>query len=339
MILYLTSKANVNLLDSVEFEQDLTLKKLIGRFSLYSFVVKDMRHFSHVRFIVVDRKAVMESDDEVIQALQTFQTMYDIRIIIIAEGLAKDSTFLHQLIQTNVTDIVTAIKFNDIYDELKTCFSKQGMQRYITAAFFSQIAKTEPEPLSNEEKYIFTCKNVRIAIAGSDRRTGVTTTAMNLVYWINAHGGSACYLEANTSNHLAHVIQLFDPVKSGNAYVLENVDFYITPELNQDYNFIVIDCGVLNHSQLQDTFANADIRLLCGAAMPYELPAFYRAAERCKELPHHVLVLFVPDNLKPYVCNIINNNIIFGGHSHDLFDSTANGQIYSQLIKPFIKHI
>ncbi|WP_232229249.1 hypothetical protein [Paenibacillus zanthoxyli] len=53
---------------------------------------------------------------------------------------------------------------------------------------------------------------------------------MNLVFWIQAHGGSACYLEANTSKHLAHIIHLFDPEKVGNAYAMEGADFYLTPE-------------------------------------------------------------------------------------------------------------
>jgi len=337
MILFLTSKANVNLLDSVELEQDFTLKKLIGQFSLYSFVVKDMRHFSYFRYIVIDRKAVTESDEELIQALKTFQTMYELRLIIIAEGLANDSIFLHQLVQINVTNIVTAEKIAEIFNELKSCFSEQGMQQFIARAVPNQLTEIPLKSLSNEEKYTFSCKNVRIAIAGSDRRTGVTTTAMNLVYWINAHGGSACYLEANTSNHLAHIIQLFDPVKSGNAYVLENADFYITPELNQDYNFIVTDCGVLDQSKPQSNFEKADVRLLCGSAMPYELPIFYRAMERYKNHLIYPIGLFVPDDLKSYLQNSLNQNILFGECSHDLFDAAANCQLYYQLLMSYTR--
>ncbi|RRJ67907.1 hypothetical protein EHV15_33220 [Paenibacillus oralis] len=178
--------------------------------------------------------------------------------------------------------------------------------------------------------------NIRIAVAGSDRRVGVTTTAMNLVYWLNEHGGDACYLEANTSKHLAHIIQLFEPEKAGNAYTLENVDFYLTPEINRDYNFIVTDCGVIGDPKLQESFINADVRLLCGSAMPYELPVLYRALERCYDLPVHVVVLFVPDNLKQYLLQMINKNIILGDSSHDLFDSNANSQLYYRLIKEYI---
>ncbi|WP_246061865.1 hypothetical protein [Paenibacillus oralis] len=336
MILYLTSNDHVNLLDMIEQEQNLPLKKLTGQFSLLSFVVKDMRHFSHVRFVAIDRKAILEPDDEMVQALLSFQTMYEIRLIVIAIGPPESSPLLLQLTQAGISNIATAEEIDTLRDEIRECFSEQGMQRFIPSAPHIPIDETLTALQSNEEKYQFDCMNIRIAVAGSDRRVGVTTTAMNLVYWLNEHGGDACYLEANTSKHLAHIIQLFEPEKAGNAYTLENVDFYLTPEINRDYNFIVTDCGVIGDPKLQESFINADVRLLCGSAMPYELPVLYRALERCYDLPVHVVVLFVPDNLKQYLLQMINKNIILGDSSHDLFDSNANSQLYYRLIKEYI---
>jgi hypothetical protein len=335
MILYLTSKANVNLLDSIELEQELPVKKLIGQFSLHSFVVKDMRHFSHVRYIAIDRKAALESDKEVIHALMTFQTMYDIRIIVIAEGFLEENQFLYELIQAGITNVATSEHIETLLQEIKECFSEKGMQRFIPVTK-KQITESNSILLSNKDSYQFTCNNIRIAIAGSDRRTGVTTTAMNLVYWINEHGGNGCYLEANSSKHLAHIIHLFEPEKSGNAYKIENADLYLTSELNSDYNFIVMDCGVLGDPLVQDSFINADVKLLCSSAMPYDLPIFYRALERCKGLPVYTVGLFVPENLKSYLLQEINNDIIFGDSSHDLFDSKINHHLYIHLLKEYI---
>lgn len=182
MILYLTSNTNVNLLDQLETEQELPVKKLTGQFSLLSFVVKDMRHFSHVRYVTIDRKAVMESDEEMLQALLSFQTMYEIRIIVIAEGLPESSPFLQQLIRAGITNVVTSKSIETMLLEIQDCFSEQGMQRYTHSVSFEPVEATSETNQPDEEKYIFDCKNIRIAIAGSDRRVGVTTTAMNLVF-------------------------------------------------------------------------------------------------------------------------------------------------------------
>ncbi|QUL58365.1 hypothetical protein KDC22_23775 [Paenibacillus tritici] len=190
----------------------------------------------------------------------------------------------------------------------------------------------------DEVQYQFNCKNVTIALAGCDRRVGVTTTAFNLVCWINAHGGTACYLESNTSNHLAHIIQLFKPHQTGNSYRMEGSDFYFTKEFNQDYNFIVTDCGILSEKVIQDPFINSDIRLLCSSAMPYELVSFYRAMEICKNFPVQALGLFVPDNVKPYLSQSISQDIIYCKSSHDLFDSKLNSEVFKKLLEKYIKN-
>lgn len=335
MILYLTSHVNVNLLDQFEAEQEIPVKKLIGQFSLLSFVVKDMRHFSHVRYIAIDRKAIIESDDDMVQALLSFQTMYEIRIVIIAEGLPEGSPFLQQLIQAGITNVATSEHIEIMLEEIQDCFSEQGMQRYIHSAYPEPVNETVGTFQPHEQKYSFDCKNIRIAVAGSDRRVGVTTTAMNLVFWIQAHGGNACYLEANTSKHLAHIIHLFDQEKVGKAYVMEGADFYLTPEFDRDYNFIVTDCGVLGDPRIQDSFTQADVRVLCGSAMPYEMPGFYRAIQRCKDVKVRPLALCVPKNIRSYAQSL-DTNLLFGECSHDLFDSSNNSAVHLRILEKYI---
>lgn len=337
MILFLASHANVNLLDRITLDQELPIKKLTGKFSLLSFVIKDMRHFSHVRYFVIDRQAIIESDEEMIHALLSFQKMYEIRVMVIAEGLLASSPFLQQLVQAGITNVATSENIETMLEELQECFSEQGMSRFIPSSPLHSVREPLEVSLSHEEKFQFDCKNIRIAVAGSDRRSGVTTTAMNLVYWINEHGGSACYLEENPSKHLAHILQLFSPEQEGHAYVLQGADFYLTPEFRQDYHFIVIDCGVLGDPIIQNSFSNADVRLLCGSAMPYELPVFYRALERCKNSPVNAVGMFVPESLKSYLPQLINQHILFAKSSHDLFDSKANAQFYYEVFKEYIK--
>lgn len=334
MILYLTNEAHVNLLDFLE--QELPIKKLNGTFSLLSFVVKDMRNFSHAQFIVLDRMAISESDEGLIQALLSYQTIYGMRVVIIAEGLPAGSPLIQQLVQIRIFEIVTASEIEQLQDELRQCFSEDGMQRFKPTSIIKVAEERESSQLLSEQtKYTFACTNLRIAVAGSDRRIGTTTTAMNLVCWINAHGGTACYVEANANNHLAHIIHLFEPEKTGNAYILEGNELYMTGDLNRNYNVIVMDCGVLGE-RIQESFLAADIRLLCGSAMPYELSRFYRALERCKNLSVQSLGLFVPQDLKPYMLETIDPYIVFGDSSHYLFDSLTNSSLYMTLLKSHI---
>lgn len=336
MILYLTSNRRINLLDFLTEEQELPVKKLVGQFSFLSFVVRDMRHFAHVHYVVLDRAAITESDHDLVKALLSYLTIYDMRFILIAEGLSASSFLLQQLTQAGVFNIVTATEIGKIQTELRVCFSVDGMQCFKPDSPCSSLQEEISSSQADEDPCRFSCTNITIAVAGCDRRVGVTTTAFNLTYWINAHGGSACYLEENISRHLAHIIQLFKPDKRGNAYVMDNADFYLTPDLNQAYNFIVIDCGPLGEHSLQESFLNANVRILCGSAMPYELPVFYKAMERCKEFPTHALGLFTPEDLKPYLEQSISKDILFSSNSHDLFDSQVNGKLHRKLLQSYI---
>lgn len=334
MILYLTSEARVNLLDFLE--QEFPIKKLTGSFSLLSFVVKDMRNFSHAHFVVLDRMAISETDEDLIQALLSYQTIYGMRIVVIAEGLPAGSPLVQHLIQIGIFDIATASEIMQLQNELRQCFSEDGMQRFKpTVEIVEAVHEMKFQHFPEQTKYQFSCTNLRVAVAGSDRRVGTTITAMNLVCWINAHGGTACYVQANSNNHLAHIIHLFEPEKTGNAYRLRDNDLYMIKDLNRNYNVIVMDCGVLGE-RIQEDFSLADIRLLCGSAMPYELPRFYRALERCKNLSVQSLGLFVPQDLKPYMLETIDPYIVFGDSSHYLFDSLANNSLYMTLLKSHI---
>ena len=61
-------------------------------------------------------------------------------------------------------------------------------------------------------------------------------------------------------------------------------DFYMTKELIQDYNVIVLDCRIFKEQKLQEDFTSADLGLLFGSAIPYELAKFYKAIECCNDL-------------------------------------------------------
>lgn len=335
MILYVSSSANVSLLDNLALEQELPLKKMTGQFSLLSFVIKDIRHFQHIHYLVIDRKAILEAEAEMIQALSTLQAMSDMRVIILAEGLPSSGPFLQHLIGLGITNIATASPIDELLQEMRECLSENGLQKYIQSFAADATAELRDNCVSNENTLEFNCTNIRIAIAGSDRRVGVTTTAMNLMYWIHAQGGSACYVEAHKSNHLAHIVQLFGAEQEENAWVLNGADCYNTSTLRKDYNFIILDCGVLGSPQIQEEFAHADIRLLCGSAMPYELPVFYRAMNRCKDFDVQAIGMFVPEDLKQYVQQAASKEIMFIHSSHDLFTETVNDLIYYEILKHF----
>ncbi len=166
----------------------------------------------------------------------------------------------------------------------------------------------------------------------------MTTTAINLAHWIQAHGGTVCYLESNLNKHLAYILKLYGDRPEGNHYVIGGVDYYFTNEIDGTYNFIITDCGVLEDTP-QLSFVEAHLRLLCGSAMPYELVQLQNAVKRCVGIAIQALGMFVPLDLRELVQNSIGGDMLFADPSHELFDGSANASLNKKLAAGYITGI
>ena len=134
MLLYLTSNQKSNLIDPAVRNMTLPAKKLVGRFSLKSFVTKDMRNYANAKFFVVDAACIEESGNDFTLALQSFQMMFSARIIVILSGCEDVNGEVQRLLSIGVVNLVTGETMEDALDELTEALSEDGMQRYVVKA-------------------------------------------------------------------------------------------------------------------------------------------------------------------------------------------------------------
>ncbi len=336
MLLYLTRKEISDLLDFTMDTLGLVPKKLIGTFSFMQFVIKDMRNFSHCKYLVIDRRAVIENDEELIQAINSYKTMYDSRIIIIKEGLTKEDKLIQMLVDSEVNEIVTAEDIEEIKAQVLECLSEKGMQRYnAQKAKWINEAELVIDITDTKEKYKFKCKNVTIAFIGSQRRAGTTLTAINLANWLAAVGARVSYVESNSNLHLQWIVNLYSMEPVGNTYRMFDVDYYMTKEIDRDYNFIIYDCGAFN-GELPDDFVNADIRVVCGCAMPYEAKEYSKLMNGCKGMEVIPIGTFVPEILREFCRSHISQDIMFSDICHEMFNIKSNKPIYKNIISKYL---
>ena len=71
MLLYLTSNQKSGLIDGAAREMLLPSKKLVGKFSLKSFVTKDMRNYATAKFFLIDAACIEESGEDFTLALRS----------------------------------------------------------------------------------------------------------------------------------------------------------------------------------------------------------------------------------------------------------------------------
>lgn len=283
MLLYLTSNQKSGLIDGVTREMLMPSKKLVGKFSLKSFVTKDMRNYATAKFFLIDAACIEESGEDFALALRSFQMMFSARIIVILSGCEDMSGCIQQLLSIGVVNLITAETLEDAADELREALSDEGMQRYVSSAPASSQPEPRQEPALEPEDeitpYRWNAKNVRIAVAGAQRRSGVTVTAFNLAAWLTARGAEVAYIEVNTNRHLQLLLNVYEAAPTGEHYAIDGIDCYLTNEPDRDYQFVIYDCGVMQSPT--SVFREADYRLLCGSVLPYEIPAFHKALEVC----------------------------------------------------------
>ena len=346
MLLYLSSNGKSDLLDFIKEQKidpkktELMMKKLVGRFTLKQFVVKDMRNYLACRFFVVDLSCIEDSLEDFIIAIKSFQMMFNARIIVVLSGIRNESSYLNRLIETGVTELITAATKTELQEEVLECLSKDGMERYKPKKEASKLGiKTVKQSIVNPEvvqipQYKWNAKNVKIAIVGASRRSGVTITAFNFANWLIARGATACYVEMNMNRHLRFLIERFTVEKIGEHYPVGDVDCFLTNEIDKDYNFIIYDLG--SADEMPSVFYESEIRLLCGSLLPYEEPKYSKLLHQCDGIAAFKMALKVPEEFQVDCKEIFGEDLLIAEASHDLFNDNCNGHIYSPMINSYI---
>ena len=360
MILYLSRNETANLLDMAASEKSLHIRKLSGNFSLSEFIIQEMRKFASCRYFCVERLAITENDDEFLEALQSFQMMYDARIIVIHESVSDMDGLVRALVQLGVTDIVTASEIDEKLRQIDECLTSEGMLRYKLTAkkverldnrFYEPEQSYEPyEPYEEKETlaqsiihkevedeyYRFDCVNVNIGIIGVTRRVGVTTIALGLVNFIKNHGGTACYIALNTNRHLESIASAYGFDTEEDYYTYDAIDFYECLLPKHDYNFIITDYGDIKQEALKK-YRDSDLHLLCGAGSKrFEVLEFSEGLKSVKSVNPQILTYTpAPDCAQLFNTSVTSSPIIIKP-VRNMLDFKTNGTVFKSIVDKYI---
>ena len=332
MILYLSSTQHTNLLDFTGFyepDSEMPVKKMVGNFVLKQFVVYDMRSFAHFTDVVLDRLAFGDTDEEFAQAIEEFLTMYSARVTVICEGLTQADPLFRALLDSGVGNIVCDTEIGEIQQEIRECLCDQGMTRY--------AAKERPARAGGQEHFRFGCKNVTVAVVGSQPRIGTTTAAVGLCTWLARVGASVCYVEAHAGDHLAALARGYEMEAETAGWQFEGVH-YRSVEPKKDVNFVVYDLGS-NFAEKRELLENADIKLLVCGTKPYELGFTVRLQASFAGIHIYLLCPFVAEGMKDDLAEALQNDyhkVMFSEYQPELTDSDCNGKQYKNLIARYI---
>jgi len=363
MILYLSRNESASLIDKVAKENSLHIRKMSGNFCLTEFIARDMRKYASCQYFCVERLAVTQKDSEFVEALQSFQMMYNARVIVIHESINEVDSFIRALVQIGVTDIVTAPDMTEKLGQIAECLSDGGMLRYKPVA--DRAKETEPgeekeaieetgtlaqginSQVTEDEQFRFDCINVHIGVIGSTRRVGTTTVALGLANFISNHGGTTCYVALNENYHLGSIATSYNFDTEHDYYTYNGVDFYENMLPIHDYNFVITDYGDIVSAgrmankisrEMLKKYKESDMHLLCGASYKmHEVAEFAEALKPIKSVkPQIITYRPISEFGQLFYPTVTNNPIIIKPIGHNMLDYKINGSVFKSLIE---KHI
>jgi hypothetical protein len=328
MILYLSSEENIGLFDFL-IEENFIIKKYNGTFDLKRFIVHDARNIDPYRYFVVDLEAIDNSDDEIIESIIAFYSLFNSRIIILAEKANRE--LVERIInETNTFNIITSNEIDKMLDEIRICISSRGMTKDMVINKLNKNA--DSQFVSN---YSFVGENVKITIAGSQNRVGTTTIALNIASYLASMGAKVSYTEANTNNHLRQIHSYYfkDVEIENNCFTVDNINYFLNGCLPEDnYNFNIIDVGAITENNIK-LFIFGNVKVLCGGSKPYELPKLLKSFQL---INNEDINIITPGQDINNIINIDKENLYNINYSCDLFNNCINTNVWRSVLSDYI---
>ncbi|MDR1754095.1 MAG: hypothetical protein LBR74_04215 [Eubacterium sp.] len=329
-----------------ELETSEPRRQIGNEWSMATFLRSDLKNYMLQTHFVFDVSAFREKDDEFISLLEGIQLQNTkARIIIYAPEYKAGDPLLEKLVNSGYTNVVAGydsknemINSEQMYDDLKECFSKNGLpskkyNRYIKHTFTQ-------EPVEEPTSY----KNSRftVAVVGTMNRIGVTTYGIHLCDYVARHGGKAAIVMFGSGGELQH--KMLSVYLSGaeieKGFTARGVDFFTGSDLPEfaNYNLVVYDFGS-NIDNAREWLDSANQITLCGGVKWNELGRQSAAEKSLAGYNYTLAVNFSHENICRNYDEMLKRNVseyAVMPYSPSLFDATENDEIFESIYSEFI---
>ena len=301
MLIYLTSDKNKGVFNFLTENNGIPIRSFIGEFTLLDFVANDLSNFDSCRYLAVDLECLLDVPEGLYEAAESIQKWFDRRLIIFARELNPELE--KGLLERAVYNIITGDP-DEWEERITRAFSPGGMtaqdhikntytreettaeQHLATAEEVNSVIHSDSTSYqaSIEEKYGL---EEMVMVAGSQNRTGTTTTAIQMANFLANQGKLVAYVEANDHNHLRTIISAYhmkkEEDKAGEWWQTKGVDYLLNDGVSANaYDYIIFDLGVLKEDVMKP-FSQGDIKILCGSGKCFERDQLSVATGFCKK--------------------------------------------------------
>jgi len=261
--------------------------RFINEYNLKKFLETELRNLNGVDYLIIDLQAIINStpENEIASSIELIRRMYNVRIIILAEGYKEGNVLLGRIFNLGIYNIVTARNDVMFAEEIEKVFSVEGMtfgnaMKYKISDSMLVINKTTKVVKENIKR---AKQTITIGIAGTEKHIGATTVAINIVKYLSELTNvTACYIENNNHNSIYSLVEdeslqtIYNDVLKKITY--EGIDLYERPEnladiLKFEYEFYVFDFGNFEEMSKEEisSFLTRDLKIIVSGNKTWEI--------------------------------------------------------------------
>jgi len=261
--------------------------RFINEYNLKKFLETELRNLNGVDYLIIDLQAIINTtpENEIASSIELIRRMYNVRIIILAEGYKEGNVLLGRIFNLGIYNIVTARNDVMFAEEIERVFSEEGMtfgnaMKYKISDSMLVINKTTKVVKENIKR---AKQTITIGIAGTEKHIGATTVAINIVKYLSELTNvTACYIENNNHNSIYSLVEdeslqtVYNEVLKKITY--EGIDLYERPEnladiLKFEYEFYVFDFGNFEEMSKEEisSFLTRDLKIIVSGNKTWEI--------------------------------------------------------------------
>lgn len=352
--IYISKEVRAELEDYCISKNITLVTRFINEYNLEKFVQTELRNLNSIDYLIIDLNAIekLTSDEEIISKITLIRKMYNLRVIIIAEGYKYGNILLGKIFNLGIYNIITAKDDNVFKQELEKTLSEEGMTfgNAIKYKVDNQIIAINQTTKLVKENYIRVKQTVNIGVVGTEKHIGSTTVAINLTKYLSELTNiKACYIENNNHNSIVNIIENKESIfnEESNKIIYKGIDMFLKPKnisniLSNNYNFYVYDYGALNELTEEEkmSFLTRDLKIVVSGNKIWEIPQLIECFQIIGEDPSTYLIFnFAKDTEKESfrisLGNYWKERATFSEFITDPF-IVGNKYFFETILKPYL---
>ncbi len=352
--IYISKKVQTEIEEYCMNNNITLVTRFINEYNLERFMQTELRNLNNIDYLIIDLNAIsnLTTDDEIITKITLIRKMYNLRIIILAEGYKYGNILLGKIFNLGIYNIITAIEDIKFKEELEKVLSDEGMSfgNSIRYKIDNQVIAVNQTTKLIKENYIRVKQTVNIGVVGTERHIGATTLAINLTKYLSELTNiKACYIENNNHNSIINITGNKEAIYSENTnkIIYKGIDMFLKPKnmsdiLANNYNFYIYDYGALNELSEEEkmSFLTRDLKVIVSGNKVWEIPNLINCFQIIGEdISTYLVFNFAKENEKENfrisLGEYWKERATFSEHITDPF-IVGNKYFFETILKPYL---